>query len=174
MQVSFNPLAAGLEHQSAPFVLSLAEGGSGIQHQRAEEGSVRSGRALWPAGQRRQEIGLDGVDDGPLRPTLAARSPCLVRVYFVDEHPAGDHMLVLARVIDGKLLDVASRGFVLPRNRSDGRRFWLCFPTCLAIDDAALGTIRVYHECANGSVKSVELILSYSRLAFVGLRLERL
>jgi flavin reductase (DIM6/NTAB) family NADH-FMN oxidoreductase RutF len=26
--------------------------------------------------------------------------------HFVDEHPAGDHMLVLARVIGGKLLDV--------------------------------------------------------------------
>jgi hypothetical protein len=28
-----------------------------------------------------------------------------------------------------------------------------CFPTLSAIHDAALGTIRVYHECANGSVK---------------------
>src|SRR5262249_44488802 len=37
------PLAPDLEYQSASFVLPPAEGGSGVQHQRAEEGSVGSG-----------------------------------------------------------------------------------------------------------------------------------
>src|SRR5262245_26517756 len=37
------PLAPGLEHQPAPFVLWPAEGWSGVQRQRAEEGSVGLG-----------------------------------------------------------------------------------------------------------------------------------
>ena len=104
MQVSFDPLLPGLEHQSAPLVLLwAAEGGPGVQRQRAEEGSVRSGRALWPAGPDKLALiewttGRSGL---PLLRDALAWFECQV----VGEHPAGDHMLVLGKVIDGKLLD---------------------------------------------------------------------
>ena len=68
----FRSLAAGLEHQSAPFVHGLLKEGLSVQRQRAEEGPVRAGRPLRSAGRPRKQIGFDGVDDGPHRGTLAA------------------------------------------------------------------------------------------------------
>ena len=44
------------------------------------------------------------MDDGPPG-TLAALILAWFECQLVGEHPAGDHVLVLGKVIDGKLLD---------------------------------------------------------------------
>src|SRR5688572_6014856 len=88
----FRSVAAGLEHQSAPFVLWLAEGGSGIQHQRAEEESVRSGRLLRPASQRRQKIALTEWTTDRIGLPLLREALAWFECQVVGEHPAGDHV----------------------------------------------------------------------------------
>jgi flavin reductase (DIM6/NTAB) family NADH-FMN oxidoreductase RutF len=45
------------------------------------------------------------VDDGPHRVPLLLESLAWFECRVVGEHPAGDHVLVLGKVIDGKLLD---------------------------------------------------------------------
>jgi hypothetical protein len=95
-------LALGPEHQPEPFVLSAAERRSVVQRQKGQldlaDHFGQSGRANKLA---LTEWTTDRTGLPFLRDALAWFE-CRV----VNEHPAGDHVLVLGKVIDGKLLDV--------------------------------------------------------------------
>jgi flavin reductase (DIM6/NTAB) family NADH-FMN oxidoreductase RutF len=79
------------------------------------------------------------VDDGPHRASLAAREALAwFECQVVGEHPAGDHVLVLGKVIDGKLLDSEAEPMSYRQNGAMDGASELCFPTFSAIDGAAL------------------------------------
>src|SRR5262245_26814689 len=98
------PLAADLEHQSASFVLPAAEGGAGVQRQRAEEGSVGSAERYGQPARADKLAGTEWTTDRTGLPLLR-EALAWFECELINEHPAGDHVLVLGKVIGGKLLD---------------------------------------------------------------------
>ena len=104
MQVSFKPLLVALSINPHHLSYRLLKQG------RAFSVNVLKKDQLELAAHYGQRAGADkltsvdwttGRTGAPLLPEALAWFECQVE----DEHPAGDHVLVLGRVIDGKLLD---------------------------------------------------------------------
>jgi hypothetical protein len=72
MQVSFDPLLLALSINPHHSSYGLLSDGRAFSVNVLKKGPVRVGRPLRWAGRPRQQIGFDGVDDGPHRGTLAA------------------------------------------------------------------------------------------------------
>jgi flavin reductase (DIM6/NTAB) family NADH-FMN oxidoreductase RutF len=105
MQGVVQSLAAGLKHRSASLSYRLLKEGQAFSINVLKKGQLDLAEHFGQpsstdklAGQR-WTMGRMGL---PLLREALAWFEC----HLVDEHPAGDHMLVLARVIGGKLLDV--------------------------------------------------------------------
>ena len=105
MQVSFDPLLLALSihpHHSSYGLLKQSRAFSvNVLKQDQMELAEHFGR---PAGADKLASveWTTGRTGAPLLPAALAWFEC----QMVDEHPAGDHVLVLGKVIDGKLLDV--------------------------------------------------------------------
>ena len=103
MQVSFDPLLLALSINPHHSSYRLLKEGRAFSVNVLKKGQL-DWPTLRPAGPRRQ-IGWDRVDDGPHGPPLLREALAWFECEFVNEHPAGDHVLVLGKVIGGKLLD---------------------------------------------------------------------
>ena len=72
-----------------------------------KKGQLVPGPPLRPARPRRQ-IGFDGLDERSHRPPSLREGMAWFECKIVDEHPAGDHLLVVGGVIDGKVIHFGS------------------------------------------------------------------
>jgi flavin reductase (DIM6/NTAB) family NADH-FMN oxidoreductase RutF len=102
MQVSFDPLLLALSIN--PHHSSWALRAAGVQRQRSEEGPVELA-AHYGGRARPDKLALMEWTTGRIGVPLLLESLAWFECQVVGEHPAGDHVLVLGKVIDGKLLD---------------------------------------------------------------------
>ena len=105
MQVSFDPLLLALSihpHHSSYGLLKQSRAFSvNVLKKNQTELAAHFGRPA-DADKLAAVEWITGRTGSPLLPEALAWFECQV----VDEHPAGDHVLVLGKVMDGKLLDV--------------------------------------------------------------------
>jgi flavin reductase (DIM6/NTAB) family NADH-FMN oxidoreductase RutF len=105
MQVSFDPLLLALSihpHHSSYGLLKKSRAFSvNVMKKNQTELAVHFGRPA-DADKLAAIEWITGSTGSPILPEALAWFECQV----VDEHPAGDHVLVLGKVMNGKLLDV--------------------------------------------------------------------
>ncbi len=105
MQVSFDPLLLAMNihpsHSSYKLLKQSRASSVNVLKKDQMELAAHFGR---PTGAEKLASveWTTGRTGAPLRPAALAWFEC----QMVDEHPAGDHVLVLGKVIDGNLLDI--------------------------------------------------------------------
>ena len=104
MQVSFGPMLLALSINPRNSSYALLQEGRAFAVNVLKTKSARSGRAVRAAGACRH-IAFGRVETSGLGLPLLREALAWFECEIVGEYPAGDHALVVGKVIDGKLLD---------------------------------------------------------------------
>ena len=123
MQVSYDPLLLALSINSNHSSYRLLKEGRSFSVNVLKKGQLdladHYGRR---AGA--DKLALTDWTNDRIGPPLLREGLAWFKCQVVSEHPVGDHVLVVGRVIDGRLVEFGSRAHVLSRNRRNGRCFY--------------------------------------------------
>jgi flavin reductase (DIM6/NTAB) family NADH-FMN oxidoreductase RutF len=103
MQVSFDPLLLALSIDPHHSSYGLLNEGRAFSVNVLKKGPVGAGRPLRPAGP--DKLALTKWTTGRVGVPLLREPLAWFECRVVGEHPAGDHVVVLGKVIVGKLVD---------------------------------------------------------------------
>ena len=121
MQVSFDPLLLALSINPHHSSYGLLKESRAFSVNVLKKGQLDLAAHYGGPARPDNKLALTEWTTGRLGAPLLLESLAWFECQVVVEHPAGDHVLVLGKVIDGKLLD-SSRAHGLSRNRRHGRR----------------------------------------------------
>jgi flavin reductase (DIM6/NTAB) family NADH-FMN oxidoreductase RutF len=104
MQVSYDPLLLALSINSNHTAYWLLKEGRSFSVNILKKGQLDLAD-YYGRSARADKLALTDWANDRVRPPLLREGLAWFECHVVSEHPAGDHMLVLGRVIDGKLVD---------------------------------------------------------------------
>jgi flavin reductase (DIM6/NTAB) family NADH-FMN oxidoreductase RutF len=138
MQVSFDPLLLALSINPQHSSYRPLKEGRAFSVNVLKKGQLDSAEHYGRPSRDDKLVGTEWTTDR-LGPPLLREALAWFECQVLSEYPAGDHVLVLGKVINGKLLDPEAEpmSYVQPATWTAHRR---CFPTCSAIVPATLGT----------------------------------
>jgi flavin reductase (DIM6/NTAB) family NADH-FMN oxidoreductase RutF len=119
MQVSYDPLLLALSINANHSSYRLIKEGRSFTVNVLKKGQL-SLADHYGRSARTHKMALTDWANDRTGPPLLREGLAWFECKIVDEHPVGDHVLVVARVIDGKLVGLGGRAHVLPRNRRNG------------------------------------------------------